>query len=249
MPPFFDAHCHVDPDSPPEANTFPADSGNGRLLCGVDPADWPMVERFAAGWSGTLPAFGLHPWYAAEQPEDWAEVLRRALHAHPAAWVGEIGLDTLKTSRAPEATQEQAFETQLRLARELDRPVNLHCVKAYPKMLELLDRCYVADGPRTFLVHSFNGAHQDIEKFRQRGAYFSIGPLASRHDTPRIRARVALLPPERVVLESDAFLCPGVDAEAELAYTVRCLADLGRESETETWARVFDNSQRMCAND
>lgn len=244
---FFDAHCHVLPDNSGQTAACCGDSGNGRLLCGVAPADWPVVAHLASVWPGTVPAFGLHPWHVAPQQRDWPEVLERLLHVHPDAWVGEIGLDSLKTSLVSEALQEQAFSRQLDLAQGLGRPVNLHCVKAYEPLRSLLDRHYLVEGPRAFILHSFNGPHQEIEQFRQRGAYFSVGVLASRRDTPRIRARIALLPQDRVVLESDAFLQPGIDAEEDLAYTVQWLAALSQESKAETWERVFRNSQRMCA--
>ena len=64
----------------------------GGSICAVTRADW---ERVAAV-PGMTPAFGVHPWHAHEvqDPADFAFELDDWLYRHPAAEVGETGLDT-----------------------------------------------------------------------------------------------------------------------------------------------------------
>lgn len=255
MPPaLFDAHCHIDPGA--ASNATPDESGTGcrvagRLLCGVDPDDWDAVTRAAVGWPGTIAAYGLHPWHALRAAGDagWLEGLESRLRDNPDAWLGEAGLDGLKTVEVPAEVQERVFREQLRLARRLGRAVNLHCVKAWEGLVDGLDAEYL-DGAagRPFIVHSFGGPHQYVKILAERGAYFTVGPLFSRRDTPRHRARAALLPEDRLLVESDVFLRPGHDAGADLHHALDWLArargcDAGVLAETvaANSRRIFDH--------
>lgn len=245
----FDAHCHIDtsPAAPPPPPP-PGPAVIGRLLCGVDPSDWERIALAATTWPGTRTAFGLHPWHVGSAAPDWLARLERRLAADPGAWLGEAGLDSLKTVESPETDQTRAFQEQLRLARRLGRPVNLHCVKAWPELIRLLDAAYLFGGPRGFIVHSFAGPHQYIRELAERGAYFSVGPLFSRRDTPRHRQRTALLPEDRLLLESDAFLVPGIDATEDLRHALAWLADVRKTDLEQMAARIAANARRLFDN-
>ncbi|CAM9474388.1 unnamed protein product [Scytosiphon promiscuus] len=85
---------------------------------------------------------GLHPWSAHSRSESWLRDLTALLEQQPSALVGEIGLD--KVARTPETRrvewddQVEVFESQMSLAANLRRPVSLHCVKAYGKVVDYL---------------------------------------------------------------------------------------------------------------
>lgn len=241
----YDWHCHLDTEASASEPAGHSRSGSpavsGRLLCGVRACDWDMVGEAAASWPGTTAAYGLHPWYAADAAgTDWLDRLEDKLARDPAAWLGEAGLDAMKTVD-PEV-QRRVFAEQLRLAARLGRRVNLHCYKAWEPLVALLDTEYLAGGGAAgFIVHSFAGPHQFIEPLRARGAYFTVGPLFSRRESPRHRRRCALLPEDRLLLESDAFLDVGADAGEDLAHTVAWLADV-REMDPGVLARrIADN--------
>ena len=240
----FDAHCHIDVSAAwaPPGDDSPA---SGRLLCGVDPGDWNRVAEAAAAWPGTVPAFGLHPWHAWRADGSWRDRLEEFLAAHPDAWLGEAGLDGIRTGDSPFSAQEEALAWQLGLAKRLNRRVNLHCVKAWEPLAALLDSQYLSDGPRDFIVHAFGGPHQYIGILAERGAYFTVGPLTTRHDSRRARARAALIPEDRLLVESDAFLVPGRDAGGELAAAAAWLA-AARLTDADTLSRrIAANSRRI----
>lgn len=91
-------------------------------------------------------------------PTDLLLSLEDQLIAHPRAIVGEIGLDCL---RGPSrAAQEFFFLSQLRLAAKHNRPVSVHCVRRYGRLLELLDRTlvYREDVPPAIILHGFTGS-------------------------------------------------------------------------------------------
>ena len=240
----FDAHCHMDVSAPAEPSSAAA-AVAGRLLCGVEPSDWDGIAKTAAGWPGTTAAYGLHPWRAGTAPADWMDLLEQRLAADPGAWVGEAGLDAFRIAESPMEGQIHVLREQLRLARRLDRGINLHCVKAWPDLVQLLDAEYVAGGPRTFIVHSFAGPPEGAKALAERGAFFSVGPLFSRRDTPRLRRCAALFPEDRLLLESDAFLMPRRDAAADLLHALSWLAEARGMDVNRAAERIAANSREI----
>jgi TatD DNase family protein len=154
-----------------------------------------------------LPSFGLHPWDVPAAPAGWLDELRRVLLAHPAAGVGEMGLDRWIEGFDPDA-QEAAFRAQLALAVELDRPLTIHCVHAIGPLMDILRA--TALPRRGFLLHSWNGPVELVPELARLGAYFSF----SAHHFPERKAHLrdqfaAAIPRERILVETDApALCP-----------------------------------------
>ena len=170
-----------------------------RVINGTSPGDWPEVAALADKHPGeVIPAFGLHPWFLQEAPSGWDQILESLLRSYPQALVGEIGLDKARHPRLPQNIQADAYLRQCRLARQYDRPVILHCVKAWGTVLSLLETYGLPDPG--FLCHGFDAPPEILPSLIRRGAWFSLGPrqLSSRHaDTLRA------IPPDRLLLESD----------------------------------------------
>ena len=59
----------------------------------ANPADWDKVTELARQYPQITPAYGIHPWYIAQAPENWAEKLENLLQNNPKAMVGECGID------------------------------------------------------------------------------------------------------------------------------------------------------------
>ncbi len=163
--------------------------------------DWAAVASLARAHPGlVIPSFGVHPWYVHEQAADWQTRLRNALDELPLA-VGEIGLDRWKPG-LPYEGQEEAFVFQLRLAAERQRPVSIHCLRAWGRLAELL-RAH----PRPdcgFLLHSYGGPKEMVEPLAELGAYFSLPGSFALARKERQRETFRRVPRERLLLETDA---------------------------------------------
>jgi len=204
-----DAHCHYQfAEVPYAAVELARSEGVGyAVINGSSPADWADVAALAGRDPRNLPSFGLHPWDVPTAPAGWLDELRRVLLAHPAAGVGEMGLDRWIEGFDPVA-QEEAFRAQLALAVELDRPLTIHCVRAIGPLMDILRA--TALPRRGFLLHSWNGPVELVPELARLGAYFSF----SAHHLPERKAHLrvqfaAAIPPERILVETDApALCP-----------------------------------------
>ena len=163
-------------------------------------ADWPEVLALAQRHQEVIASFGYHPWYVKERSPEWQGTLVRFLELIPSA-VGEIGLDRWIKDSNPEE-QEQVFLWQLRLAAERNRPVSIHCLQAWGRLLELLR---AEPRPRCgFVLHSFGGPREMIQPLAKLGAYFSLPGYFAHERKNRQREAFLHVPPDRLLLETDA---------------------------------------------
>jgi TatD DNase family protein len=182
----------------------------------------------------------VHPWYVKEQPPDWIEQLRALLLRHPEAGVGEVGLD--RWIEQPDVPlQMQFFNAQLDLAHELERPLSIHCLRAWGVMQETLT---AAKLPRCgFLLHSYGGSAELVPSFVILGAYFSVSPYFFH---PRKAAQLEVflqVPLDRLLLETDApDMWPPEDSGA------LSLSDATGQTSTSfnsRWRRTFSGSSEF----
>lgn len=230
-----DAHTHLDFDR------FDADRDDvvararaagvaWWVICGSDHERWDRTEQIARATGGRA-VLGVHPWSAAELGEDglasWLAALRSRGGAALDA-VGEIGLDALwyRDDRARSA-QRAAFRDQLDLARTRRVPVVLHCVRAYPELLAIVERDGPSDGGG--MVHAWSGPPDQVDRALRLGLHVSFGPLVLRDRARKARASVARVPDDRLLVETDCpdMRPPGAE-RGEPADLVQVVAEVAR---------------------
>lgn len=183
--PYFDAHLHLVPDEvilravEKNVRTF--------FVNATSPKDWMPVLEQSNRLLGIYPCFGIHPWYIEETIPFWEQELRNILKDNPIAMVGEIGLDGTRSNMEK---QMDIFFRQMQIADEMGRAAHIHCVKAWPQMLEVLGQF---KGVK-ILMHRFSGDEVMVQKLRFMNAYFSV-----------LNANVLpIIPDTRVLVETDA---------------------------------------------
>ena len=259
---FYDAHNHLQDERfggrQNELLAACEESDVARMVVnGACESDWPQVLQLARQNKIVLPSFGYHPWHLAERTPDWLKNLKTFLDAIPSA-VGEIGLDRWKPDLSYEG-QEEVFLAQLRLAAERNLPVNIHCLQAWGRILELLQK-----NPRPacgLVLHSFGGPAEMVPAFTKLGAYFSFSGYFLHERKLRQRETFRQVPADRLLIETDApdqplplekNLFPLLVADgkplnhpANLAAVYHGLAEFLHESPDSIALRVADNFQRV----
>ena len=205
MPHWTDSHNHLqDPRLGDPGPLIAAMKQVGLTRCIVNAtreADWTAVEMLAAAEPDfVLPAFGIHPWQAHTVGTDWQEKLASLLEKHPRASIGECGLDSW-ISEPPLEIQRPIFIAQLRLARALDRPLTIHCLKAWGA---LFDAFAEAPPSSRFLMHSFGGSIETARRLIPLGAYFSFSGHFLQPRKSSVLDVFRQLPLDRILLETDA---------------------------------------------
>ena len=191
----YDSHCHLEYIRKLAIHNIPA------LIPGVNLADNQPLARLRAVHPKYKIGFGIHPWYVT--PDTNVNSLLLHLRANVEKYqpdcIGEIGLDYIKPS--PDI-QNELFIRQLQLAAEFNLPVILHCVHAYNEVLKAIKDLNIKRG----IIHGFNANSSIAEAFMRQGFFLGIGSLITR--TSKIKSCLPSLPPEYLVMESDAPYMP-----------------------------------------
>lgn len=206
MTPLDDAHNHLHdarltalrPEFDSIAASIPI---RHSVVNGTSESDWTSVSELAARHPWIIPSFGLHPWQVKDRSPRWLQSLETTLLAHPTAAVGEIGLDRWIQDPDLDA-QKECFAAQLDLARRLDRPCTIHCLKAWGLLDDALHA--VDPPPRGFLLHSYSGSREMIPMWIELGAYFSISPYFTHERKSAQRDTFRQIPLDRLLIETDA---------------------------------------------
>lgn len=191
-------------------------AGVARMYCNATREEnWQAVVDLAADRHEVIPFLGIHPWFAASAGAGWEKRLRGLLEQIPAG-IGETGLD--KCCRADFSCQQQIFLTQLQMASELRRPLVIHCVKAWGKLLELLTQ--FTDPRPPMMIHSFSGSSETLKKLIQLGCFISFsGRLAAES---KLHPSFLATPLANLLLETDTpgqFINQPVPSEEPAAIT------------------------------
>lgn len=231
-PRLIDTHCHFDAaefDRDRDAEYARAVAGGvvRQIIPAVARDNWAAVAVICERHFGCLPAWGLHPLLiAAHRPEQLGE-LRAQIEAQRPVAIGEIGLD-LFVRGLDFATQDYFYAEQLKIARDYDLPVLLHCRKSYDQLLKHLRRIRVRGG----IAHAFNGSPQQAEEFIKLGFKLGFGGAFTWPRANNLRRLAVNLPLETLVLETDSPDIPpiwigrGRNSPAELPRIAQTLAEL-----------------------
>ncbi|XP_057969944.1 uncharacterized protein LOC131159228 isoform X2 [Malania oleifera] len=117
--------------------------------------------------------------------------------------VSEIGLDKGSHGRNIDfMDQVEVFQRQLELAKELQRPVSIHCVRAFGDLLQIMQR--MGPFPAGVILHSFLGSAEMVPEFAKLGAYFSFSGFLMSMNVQKAKKMLKMVPMDRILLESDA---------------------------------------------
>lgn len=119
---------------------------------------------------------GVHPWDADRlNPEEFIGQMEQA------EAIGETGLDF--ACAVPRHTQTTVFRKQLEIAATMNKPVILHCVRAFEPIMRIL-----SDYPLPAVVfHGFIGSEQQARQAIAKGYMLSFG-LRSFRSPKTVRA-------------------------------------------------------------
>jgi TatD DNase family protein len=153
-------------------------------------------------------AAGYHPHEASRLD---AAALRRVrdLLSHPrAVAVGEIGLDYYRM-HSPRREQLAAFEAMLELARDLARPVIVHCRDAADDLAARLEtwsaRAKSAfEGYPLGVMHYFSGTPKEASRYVDLGFLISIHTSVTHPKAHGLRQVAAEVPLSALVIETDS---------------------------------------------
>lgn len=202
-------------------------------------AAWKEERAYFAAFPEFFFVLGIHPTDAELLDDAEFERIASAFEEDELLRaVGEIGLDYYWKDTEP-ALQKKVFIRQLNLAKDLDKPVVIHCREAESDTLNILK----AEGMwgRPLLWHCFGGDKAMAELLLEAGWYISIPGPVTYPANKALRDALSIIPEDRLMMETDCpYLTPvplrGKRNEpAYLAYTVQAMAEARGVDPASLW--------------
>jgi len=214
---FIDSHCHIagpefaqDLDEVVLRAREAGLSGALVILAADDAAEVRQAAEVSARWTEVRFSVGVHPHAAgayAFDPEGAARVVQQAIDAQPLArGVGEIGLD-YHYDFAPRDVQQDVFRQQLRLARQMKRPVVIHTREAEDDTFRILEE----EGARDIggVFHCFTGDREAARRVLDLGFYVSLAGIVTFPRALELKEVARVIPTDRLLVETDSpYLSP-----------------------------------------
>ncbi len=150
---------------------------------------------------------GLHPHHASDYSSELYTELRDMLKHKNAVAIGECGLD-FNRNYSTRKEQIRAFEAQLELAIDMQKPVFLHQRDAHEDFISILSSCH--DELKQLVAHCFTGTIEELNDCLALDMYIGItGWICDERRGLTLQQAVKHIPPDRIMLETDApYLLP-----------------------------------------
>ena len=120
--------------------------------------------------TGVAFTYGIHPWFLNENNfRQLISSVEYEVTQPNVIAIGEAGFDRLQ-GPSPEI-QRRVFEEQVKLADEYNKPLIIHCVRAWEELLLVHKKL----NPKTpWLIHGFRGTPELATQLFLKGLYLSL---------------------------------------------------------------------------
>lgn len=199
---YFDVHTHI-----------PDESGEVKSVLNLFPEDELTGEMFSVG---------VHPWFTNKlDVERQLKLLRQKAVSENCVAIGECGLDRPAFCRSGDGSSEDAvtrgfefqselFKKQVGIANLADKPLLIHCVRAFPELLHIRKSI---PHSTPWIIHGFRGSKEIADSLIKEEIYMSFGKSIS--DTApsnrKIQELFRKLPDSVILLETDNVDEPTLD--------------------------------------
>lgn len=194
----------------PDPDAVVSRAAEAGVCCILTGTDMPENRRLAA-YLPDHPVYatcGVHPHNADSFTDtDLAEMEHLLRSNDRFVAVGECGLDYDRMFSTKES-QLRALRMQVALAEKLQKPLFLHEREAADDLAAVFQE-HPALCSRS-VVHCFTGDRRTLERYLEMGFFIGItGWICDERRADALRDAVQILPPERVMIETDApYLIP-----------------------------------------
>lgn len=215
MIPFFDIHTHhINSEIISVKNCFPQE-----------------ITSFLTNHPLHYCSVGLHPWHIESDFEAQLALVAQHASEPKVLAVGEAGLD--KICSVPMDLQLEVFRRQIAISEQCQKPLIIHCVKAYAELLALKKELK----PRqAWILHAFRGNAILAKQLLDHGFYFSFGK-----GMELLSETLRELPLDHLFLETD-------DSKLSIESRYEILADSRALSMQELKLVIQQNFTSLFAN-
>ncbi len=146
-----------------------------------------------------------HPWFTEKNPSSLeVEILKEKLKQPNCLAMGEMGLDNIK---GPDLDiQMNILRNQLQIAEELDKPVIIHCVRAYDQLYQIKKEF---PSIKKWCIHGYARHATLALQLIHQGFHLSLMPVFTITD--KYKKLLREIPLDKFFLETDSM--PNIQIE------------------------------------
>lgn len=257
---FFDSHTHI------QSREFDTDRSemierarnagvSGMLVLGWDVPSSAAAVELADAEAGVLAAAGCHPHDARSMDDASLAALATLARDPRVTAVGEIGLDFYR-DLSPRDKQMDVFQRQLETAREVEKPVAIHCRNAVEVLFPIVEtwaagRHQLPDGRPLGVMHYFSEDPELASRYVEMGFLISVHCSVTYPKATQLQEVARRVPLESLVVETDSPYGPPQshrgkrNEPAYVAEAVAKLAELRGEAVERVAAATEANALRL----
>jgi len=190
---------------------------------------------------------GVHPTHVKENYLDELAHVKELLAKRNFVAIGEIGID-LYWDKTLLAQQQDAFRTQIQLAKQYEFPIVIHCRDAFDEVFEILEE--EKGGDLFGIFHCFTGTLEQAKKAISYNMKLGIGGVVT-FKNGKIDQFLSEIDLKHIVLETDSpYLSPTPyrGKRNETSYIVNVVAKLAEVYQTtieEIASITTENSKQV----
>jgi len=192
------------------------------FLPNIDSGTIDGMMQLCRNYPGIMfPMIGLHPGSVKENYTDELKIISELAYKGGFIAIGEIGIDLYWDTKFSQQ-QNDAFEKQLILAKELNLPVVIHARNSFNEIFSILEK-HAGSGLRG-VFHSFTGGLEELAKILSYDFYIGINGIVTFKNSglDKIASEIPL---DRLLLETDSpYLSPvpkrGIRNQSAHAYYI-----------------------------
>lgn len=204
-----DSHCHLqDAEFDPDRELVyqrAMNEGLGLIVPGYTMSSSKGAVEFAGFHDNSWALVGIHPHDSKDRQASDLLQLRHWVEQEPCVvGVGEIGLD-YHYNHSPADVQQIVFREQLELAHELGVAAAVHTREAEEDTWRIMQQV----GHHRGVIHCFTGTAEFAQRVLDFGWHISFSGVISFKTAFDLRAVLASVPMERLLIETDSpYLSP-----------------------------------------
>lgn len=182
MPDLYNVHTHT-------ISSLTIDNYNIYSILNVYPIDYDSLP--VQSLDDFFISVGIHPWHSGEAVESDFNKLVNIASVKQVLAIGEIGLDLLRGGDIH--TQKSLFIRQIELANQIQKPIMIHCVKAWDDLIAIYKK-YKKNSD--WVIHGFRGGVNQAKQLCDLGFKISIGEYYNKE-------ALKCIPIDSLFLETD----------------------------------------------
>lgn len=162
--------------------------------------DFDIIIELCEKFDNVYGYLGIHP----EEISNWSDEILDKIRVHiqnkKIVGIGEIGLDYYWDKSNIEK-QKEIFIKQIKLANELNFPMNIHSREASKDTFDILSEY---NKNSTVIMHCFSGSVEFAKECLKCGMYIALGGVVTFKNALKVKEVAKIVPIDRLLLETDS---------------------------------------------